>query len=142
MWSKSPLTFDTSVAIYAFAGAGTKATAARSVIERADFASVQVLNEFANAVRRKQDRPWPEIRTAIDRLRMAVPSILPIDETAHLEATRLADRYKIGIYDALVLAVALIGKARTFYTEDMQHGMTIDETLRVANPFLPGALDQ
>ena len=142
MWSKAPFTFDTNVVFYAFTGAGPKAFAAQAVIERADFISVQVLNEFANAVRRKQDRPWPDIRLALDRLRLAVPAILPLDESAHLEATRLAERYQIGLYDALVLAVALIGEARTFYSEDLQHGMLIDESLRIVNPFLPGALDQ
>lgn len=142
MWSKSPLTLDTNVAIYAFADAGMKAEAARTVIERADFISVQLLNEFANVVHRKQNRPWPEIRSALDRLRRAVPKILPLDEAAHLEATRLVERYQIGFYDALMLGVALSGGAHTFYSEDLQHGMMIDETLRVVNPFVPGAVEQ
>jgi predicted nucleic acid-binding protein len=41
----------------------------------------------------------------------------------------------------LLLGVALLGGARTFYSEDMQHGLVIDEILRVVNPFLPGALE-
>jgi predicted nucleic acid-binding protein len=142
MWSKALLTFDTNVAIYAFTDTGAKAEAARVVIERADFISVQVLNEFTNAVRRKQNRPWSEIRAAVDRLRRAVPKIISIDETAHLEAVRLVERYQIGFYDALMLGVALLAGGRTFYSEDLQHGMTIDETIRVVNPFKPGALDQ
>jgi predicted nucleic acid-binding protein len=141
MWSKTPLTLDTNVAIYAFSNSDIKAMAARTVIERADFISVQLLNEFANAVRRKQGRPWSEVCPAIDRLRLAVPKILPLDETVHLEALRLVQRYQLGFYDALMLASALLGGARTFYSEDMQHGMSIDETLRVVNPFLLGALD-
>ncbi|MGH6787770.1 MAG: PIN domain-containing protein [Novosphingobium sp.] len=142
MWSKTPLTLDTNIAIYAFTDTGMKAVAARTVIERADFVSVQLLNEFANVVRRKQYRPWHEIRSALDRLRRAVPKILPLDEAAHLEATHLVERYQIGFYDALMLGVALLGGARTFYSEDLQHGMSIDESLRVVNPFMPGALDQ
>ena len=141
MWAEPLLTFDTNVAVYAFTDVSAKAATARVVIERADFISVQLLNEFANVARRKQGRSWGEIRPALDRLRRAVPSILAIDEAAHCKAVRLVERYKIGFYDALMLGVALSSGGRTFYSEDMQHGMTIDETLRVVNPFVPGALD-
>lgn len=141
MWSKPPVTLDTNVAIYAFSSAGAKAAAALTVIERADFISVQLLNEFANAIRRKQDRPWSEINPALDRIRKSVPKIVPLDEAVHVEAVRLVERYKLGFYDALMLGSALLNGARTFYSEDMQHGMSIDETLRVVNPFVTGALD-
>lgn len=141
MGAASATTFDTNVAIHAFADAGEKAVAARTVIGRADFVSVQVLGEFANVANRKHNRQWPEIRAAVDRLRRAVPAVQPVNELAHLEALRLVERYRIGWYDALMLGVALLGEARTFYSEDLQHGMTIDNRLRVVNPFLPGALD-
>jgi predicted nucleic acid-binding protein len=141
MWSKPLLTFDTNVAIYAFSDDGAKAEAARIVIERADFISIQVLNEFANAVRRKQNRPWSEIKLAVDRIRRAVPKIVSLDEAVHLEAIRLVERYQFGLYDALLIGAALLNGGRTFYSEDLQHGMSIDETLRIVNPFVSGALD-
>ncbi len=141
MWAKPLLTLDTNVAIYAFTDVGVKASAALTVIERADFISIQLLNEFANALRRKQNRPWSEISPALNRLRRAVPKVVPLDEAAHLEAVRLVERYQLSFYDALMLAVAGLAGARTFYSEDMQHGMMIDETVRVVNPFVPGALD-
>ena len=141
MWSKPLLTLDTNVAIYAFTGTGPKAATARAVLERVDFISVQLLNEFANAVREKQGRSWSEIAPALDRIRRSVPKVLALDEAVHIEAVRLVARYLLGFYDALMLSAALSGGARTFYSEDMQHGMTIDETLRIVNPFVPGALD-
>lgn len=61
--------------------------------------------------------------------------ILPITVTSHEDAQRIAARYRLSFYDALMLAVALAGGARTFYSEDMQHGLTIDETLRIVDPF-------
>ena len=141
MWSKPLLTLDTNVAIYAFTDDDHRAAAARIVLQRADFVSVQLLNEFANATVRKQGRSWLEVRTALDRIRRAVPKVLPLDEVAHLEAVRIAEQHKLSFYDALMLATALSGGARTFYSEDMQHGMTIYSDLRVVNPFIPGALD-
>ena len=141
MWSVPFITLDTNVAIYAFTDDDLKAAAARIVVERADFISVQLLNEFANVTYRKHGRPWPKVRAALDRLRRAVPEVLPLDETIHAEGVRIAEQSRLSFYDALMLASALSGGARTFYSEDMQHGMTIDQTLRVVNPFIPGALD-
>ena len=142
MWSKPPVCLDTNVAIYAFTDEHEKAAAANRVLGRADFISVQLLNEFANATFRKQGRPWGEVRAAMERLRRAVPKVLPLDEAVHADGLRIAERYRLSFYDALMLAAALSGGARTFYSEDMQHGMMIDETLRVVDPFIPGALDQ
>ena len=135
-----PATVDTNIAIYAALDEPKSATATGAV-RKADFISVQVLNEFANALHRKQRRHWRDVAEAISDLRVLVPLIVPIDDEAHREALRIAARYQLSFYDALMLAVALSGGARTFYSEDMQHGMTIDEALRVVDPFIPGALD-
>jgi len=142
MWSKAPVCLDTSVAIYAFTSVDERAAIANIVLGRADFISVQLLNEFANATLRKQGRSWAEVRGALNRIRRAVPRILSLDDAIHTEGLRIAERYRLSIYDAMMLAAALSGGARTFYSEDMQHGMMIDETLRVVDPFIPGALDQ
>ena len=142
MWAKPLFTLDSNVAIYAFSDQGEKAEIARAILTRSDFVSAQVLNEFVNVGLRKHQRSWPELLIAVGRLRRAIPIVLPIDETAHLEALRIAERYQLSFYDALLVAVAICGGARTLYSEDMQHGMSINETLRIVNPFLPGALDQ
>ena len=135
-----PCTFDTNVAIYAFL-AEKKSETAASTIGRTRFVSVQVLNEFASALSRKHYRSWPEIATALDHLTTAVPTVLPINSNSHSEAIRIAARYKLSFYDALMIAVALSGGARTFYSEDMQHDLLIDGTLRIVDPFRPGAID-
>lgn len=129
-----PSTFDTNVAIYAFLGEA-KSEMAASVVERADLVSVQVLNEFTNVASRKFKRSWAEISIAVERLRASVSTVLPIDASAQGDAMRIAARYRLSFYDALMLAVALSGGARTFYSEDMQHGLVVDDTLRVVDPF-------
>ena len=141
MWSVPLFTFDTNIAIYAFSNDAAKSEIARSVIERSDFVGVQVLNEFANATFKKQRRPWAEIEAALGRLRQAVPKIQPIDESVHIDGLRIAQECRLSFYDSLILAAAMAGGARTFYSEDMQHGMTIFETVRIVNPFVPGALE-
>jgi predicted nucleic acid-binding protein len=129
------VTIDSNVAVYAFTEAGLKAQVAADVIGGTDFISVQVLNEFASVASRKQGRSWPEIASKVADLRSSVPSVLPIDESSNAEGLRIAQRYQLSFYDALMLAVALGGGARTIYSEDMQHDLVIDGTLRIVDPF-------
>ena len=129
------VTFGSNIAVYAVADAGEKARIAAETIARADFISVQVLNEFAAVARAKQKRSWAEIAGKIADLRSAVPRVLPIQAEANAAALRLAERYQLSFYDSLMLAVALSGGARTIYSEDMQHGLVIDDTLRIVDPF-------
>ena len=103
------------------------------------FLSVQVLNEYANVAFRKQGLLWPDVVKDLQAIRAAVPIVLAIDDAAHGDALRIAARYQLSFYDSLMLAVALSGGARTFYSEDMQHEMIIDGTLRVVDPFRPDA---
>ena len=129
------ITVDSNIAIYAFSDATTKSAIAAEAIGMADFLSVQVLNEFVSVASRKQRRSWPEIASKVADLRASVQRILPVDESAHTGALRIAERYQLSFYDALMLAVAVAGGARTIYSEDMQHGLLIDDTLRIVDPF-------
>lgn len=128
-------TLDTNVAIYAFDDASTKAPIARKLLAEADFISVQVLNEFANVTFRKRKRGWADIAWGVSRLRNVVPEICPIGAAENAEALRIAERYQLSFYDSLMLAVALTGGARTIYSEDLHHGLAIDDTLRIVDPF-------
>ncbi len=128
-------TFDTNVAIYAFDDLSAKAQVARDVLAEANFISVQLLNEFANVTVRKRQRSWADAAWGISRIRHAIPEVLPIEPVSNAEALRLAERYQVSFYDALMLAVALEGGARTIYSEDMQHGLVIDGTLTIVDPF-------
>ena len=69
-------------------------------------------------------------------LREAVPEVMPIEYGCHRDALRIAVRYKLSFYDSLMIAVALANGATILYSEDMQHGMIIDDSLTIINPFL------
>ena len=130
------VTIDTNIAFYALAREG-KAQRARSVLAEAHFLSVQVLNEYAFAARRKLHREWDEIDYDLNLLRNAVAEVHSIDCAANREALRLAERFRLSFYDALMIAVTLANGATTLYSEDMQHGLVIDGRLTIVNPFLP-----
>ena len=53
----------------------------------------------------------------------------------HETGLTLAERYGFSIYDAMIAAAAIHAGCDTLWSEDMQHGMAIDEGLRIVNPF-------
>jgi predicted nucleic acid-binding protein len=102
----------------------------------ADFASAQLLNEYVRTAQRKLGREWREIGRDLELLRDAVPDIRPIDAQSNRDAVRIAERYRLQFFDGLMIAVALANRATTLYSEDMQHGLVVDDSLTILNPFL------
>ena len=58
-----------------------------------------------------------------------------LEVRTQVEALRIAERYGYSIFDSCILASALEAGSDTLWSEDMQHGMVIDDRLRIANPF-------
>jgi predicted nucleic acid-binding protein len=74
-----------------------------------------------------------EVREILSTVR-AVCNIVSIDVETHELALDLADRYRFSIYDALIVAAALRARCTALYSEDLQHGQTI-ERMTIQNPF-------
>ena len=47
----------------------------------------------------------------------------------------LAERYGFSVYDAMIVAAALIAGCTTLWTEDMHAGLLVEGQLRLVNPF-------
>lgn len=52
-----------------------------------------------------------------------------------LSASQLRHEYSLSYWDSLIVAAALASEVRVLYSEDMQHGLLIHETLKIVNPF-------
>jgi len=59
----------------------------------------------------------------------------PLTLETHERGLLVAERYRLGIYDSLIIAAALIGNCGILYSEDMQDGLLIDQQVRIFNPF-------
>lgn len=125
---------DTNILIYAFT-TDPRAVTAEKLLGKGCVISVQCLNEFANVARRKLGMSWEETHDALGAIRSLAKTILPIDLDTHSDALRLAERYALSFFDALILASALQAGCVTFWSEDMQHEMVIEARLRIVNPF-------
>ena len=126
--------FDTNVLLYLLSADAAKANRAEALIAGSGTVSVQVLNEFASVASRKLRMPWAEIREVLAQAR-AVCAVEPLSLETHDTALRVAERYGLSIYDALIVAAALLAGCKTLYSEDMQDGQLIERKLKIRNPF-------
>lgn len=127
---------DTNVLVYVASGDPVKAGQAEKVIADGGTISVQVLNELANAARRKMRMTWSETHALLSMIRALLP-VQPITVEIHETGLELAERYGLSIYDAMITASALHAECDTLWSEDMHDGVVIRDRLRIANPFRP-----
>ena len=132
---------DTNVLVYAYdRAAGAKRDLARDLLEALwnegrGVLSTQVLQEFYVNIRRKARPPVPQ-----EEARALVADYLvwdPIvnDGATVLEAIDVGHRYRLSLWDALIVVAARKGDASVLYSEDLNHGQTFG-SVQVLNPFL------
>ena len=126
--------FDTNVVFYLLSADANKANRAEELLAKGGIISVQVLNEFVAVARRKTTMSWGEIGGVLRRVRQLC-AVVPLTVETHDRALALAQRYRKPVYDALIVAAALLARCRSIYSEDMQHGQVFARQLTVRNPF-------
>ncbi|MGH7092925.1 MAG: PIN domain-containing protein [Stellaceae bacterium] len=128
---------DSNILVYAFT-LDPRAATAQALLARGCTISVQNLNEFANVARRKLGMSWRNLDNALSAIRTLCPRVLPLAIETHADAMRVAGRYGCSIFDSLVIASALQAGSDRLWSEDMHHGMVIDERLSIVDPFRNG----
>jgi predicted nucleic acid-binding protein len=129
--------FDTNILVYTTTSDRKKQQAA-ACLSRGGVASVQVLNEFVHVARRKLRTDWPLIELALRQFRASLEEVLPVTLKTHDSAVALARDHGLAFFDALIVASAIEADCNILYSEDMQHGRSIDG-LAIVNPFLESA---
>lgn len=127
------IAFDSNVVLYLLSAEEAKAETAARLLSQKGVVSVQVLNEVSNVMRRKWQMAWEEIDDFLQAL-MPVCIIRPLTLSVHRLGLDLARRHHFSIYDAMIVAAAIDSGCRVLYSEDMQHGFTV-ESLQIINPF-------
>lgn len=126
--------FDTNVLLYLLSADESKSGRAEEELGAGGIISVQVLNEFASVASRKLKMSLAEIREVLAAIR-AVCDVVPINEETHDKGLEVADKYGLSVYDAMIVASALLSGCDTVLSEDMQDGQILDGVLRIRNPF-------
>ena len=128
---------DTNVLVYLASGGAAKADRAEQIAAAGGTISVQVLNELANVARRRMGLSWPETHAFLSTVR-ALLAVEPMTAEVHDVGLATAERYGLSIYDAMIVASALQADCDTLWSEDMHDGLTVENRLRISNPFRAG----
>ena len=132
--SSAPPFLDSNVLIYAYS-TDPRSVIARSICEKRHTLSVQSLNEFVNVARRKLHYDWDQIIERLTTIVDLADPILPLTFNLHQTGVMLAATYRLQVYDGMILAAALEAGCTQLYSEDMHHGLVIEERLTILNPF-------
>jgi len=124
---------DSNVVLYLLSADPSKANQAEAILQAGGSVSVQVLNEVASVCLRKLKMPWPEINALLQAVKASC-DVVPLTLTSHEKAIEIAQRFQLSLYDANIVACAVMSGADVLLSEDMHSGLLIDG-LKIQNPF-------
>jgi predicted nucleic acid-binding protein len=129
---------DTNLWVYLFSDDIEKRRAACELI-RDNFKTIQVssqvLGELFNVLTKKNITGLEKAQKIVDRISNDF-FVLSIDKEIVKDAITLKLRYGYSYWDSLIIASALKVEARILYSEDLHHNHTIENELRILNPFV------
>ena len=129
---------DTNVILYAYSvDEPTKKTVAISIIEKfssTSIISIQVTNELSNILLKKFKLSNDKVVDTLWEMD-DIFDIVPFSVKTQRRALKLRDKYNLQYYDSLIIATAIENECTILYSEDMQDGLIIEDTLKIINPF-------
>jgi len=128
---------DSNILIYTYSVTEPdKRQIARDTIDKYNsILSIQVINEFSNICLRKLKKTHEEIIAAVQEIAFNFP-ITQITIPIIVKALQLQEKYQFSYFDCIMLASALGHNCTYIFSEDMQHGQIIENTLTIKNPFI------
>lgn len=97
--------------------------------------STQTLNEFCNVCIKKMKKSVEEVKESLKEIKEN-SELEFISDTTIDNALFLHSKYFYSYWDSLMLSSALEHNCSIIYSEDMQHGQIIENTLKIVNPFV------
>jgi len=127
---------DTNILIYLYSTEYDKQQIVLSLFEseNAFCISTHVVMEFCNVLLKKLKYTRADVEIALEDFKEHF-EIVEVNMSTIEKALDIQERYQFSFFDSLVIATALQANCRSLYSEDMQHGQRIENTLRLWNPF-------
>ncbi|WP_306753102.1 PIN domain-containing protein [Paracoccus actinidiae] len=125
--------FDSNIILYLLDDSA-KADKAAALIARGGTISTQVLNEVLVNCIRKAGMSWQEAGDFLGGIRAAC-RVADLSAQVHDVGRALGERYGFSVYDAMIVAAALVSGCERLYSEDMHHSLLVEGRLRILNPF-------
>ena len=130
------IALDTNILIYSHDKSDIcKRNIARTLLDLSPVISTQTVSEYINVLKRKIAIPKDEL---IDLcMRNLEDCIIHHINISTLKiAKHIIQSYDLQIFDSIIAASAVEANCEILYSEDMHHGLVIDERLKILNPYL------
>ncbi len=128
---------DSNVWLYAFIEAddAAKSDAARELLQTTEpLISIQVINEVCVNLLKRAAFTEEQLREIVVAF-FEKYCVVEFTESTFLKASELRERYSLSFWDSLIVSSALAAGANVLYSEDMQHGLSVEGRLEIINPF-------
>jgi predicted nucleic acid-binding protein len=113
-----------------------KAARSAALLRQGGVVSPQVLNEFASvSLGKKRRLTFVEVRTTLNAV-LACCLVTPLTVETHLTGLTYAETHRLSLYEAMIVASAVLAGCSVLYSEDMHNGRVIDG-VTVTNPYKP-----
>lgn len=127
---------DSNIFLYAFSDKDIRKQEIAKVIilNGSPTISVQVINEVSNNLLKKFKFTEHEVVQFLEDCyhRYIVVSLA---KEVFVTASKLRNSHQFSYYDSVIVASALTHQCQILYSEDMQHGQIVENTLKILNPF-------
>lgn len=127
---------DSNVCLYLLDNDENKKEIAKAVLKANPIISTQVINENVNILFKKYKQLSNIEVVAHTKFLINNCTLIIMDEATISTALFLKEKYQLQWYDSLIVAAALQATCTILYTEDMHHGLIIEGTLSIINPFM------
>ena len=98
------------------------------------FISTQVITENVNVCLKKlhlnKETTFDFARRILNRFR-----ILQITEATLLKSFEISIKYQLSSWDSIIIATAILNNCSIIYSEDMQDGLIVENSVTMINPF-------
>jgi predicted nucleic acid-binding protein len=132
----SKISVDTNILVYLLdKNLVIKSTTAANLVDSNPLISAQVVSEFLNVSKRLLKIPKLTLLKMCNEVFKNCIIIPTTQETLDM-AEELIVKYDLQLFDSIIVTAALQANCTTLYSEDMHHGLVINGTLTVINPFI------
>ncbi len=127
---------DSNICLYLLSNDFIKKEIAKEVLLQKCTISTQVISENINVIHKKlKHLSKLEIEAHIDLL-IKNSTLVLIHISTIKNALLIKEKYQLQWYDSLIIASALEANCTILYTEDMHHGLIVEGTLSIIDPFI------
>jgi predicted nucleic acid-binding protein len=130
------ISIDTNVLIYNHGIDGdAKQLIADSLLDNVPVISTQVISEYLNVIKRISKMSKSDLLKMcaewLENCQVQSVSLSTIKLARHL-----VERYDFQLFDSIIIASALEAECDILYSEDLHHGLVVEDRLTILNPFV------